>query len=110
MLTLILGPWEAPSRTTIGRWVQAAGEAAGRVLSDELEIILLRVARTKARPSGGCCRVAWLFDEEPEAIEHLRAYSDYLSPRLGVLTPDTWTILAMQLTARQTRCHDLTRW
>ena len=32
LLTLILGLWEAPSRTTIGRWVQAAGEAAGRVL------------------------------------------------------------------------------
>ena len=32
LLTLILGPWEAPSRTTIGRWVKAAGEAAGRVL------------------------------------------------------------------------------
>ena len=32
LLTLILGLWEAPSRTTIGRWVEAAGEAAGRVL------------------------------------------------------------------------------
>jgi len=32
LLTLVLGPWEAPSRTTIGRWVKAAGEAAGRVL------------------------------------------------------------------------------
>ncbi len=34
-------------------------------------------------------------DEEPETIHHLRAYSDYLTPRLGVLTPDTWTILAI---------------
>jgi len=32
LLTLLLGPWEAPSRTTVGRWCQAAGEAAGRVL------------------------------------------------------------------------------
>jgi hypothetical protein len=32
LLTLILGLGEAPSRTTIGRWVEAAGEAAGRVL------------------------------------------------------------------------------
>ena len=32
LLTLLLGSWEAPSRTTIGRWVKAAGEAAGRVL------------------------------------------------------------------------------
>ena len=29
LLTLILGPWEAPSRTTTA-WVQAAGEAAGQ--------------------------------------------------------------------------------
>ena len=33
LLVLILGPWEAPSRSTIGRWDRAAGVAAGRVLA-----------------------------------------------------------------------------
>ena len=32
LLSLLLGEKEAPARSTIGRWVQAAGEAAGRVL------------------------------------------------------------------------------
>ena len=32
LLLLLLGEKEAPARSTIGRWVQAAGEAAGRVL------------------------------------------------------------------------------
>src|ERR1051326_2065497 len=32
LLILLLGEKEAPARSTMGRWVQAAGEAAGRVL------------------------------------------------------------------------------
>jgi hypothetical protein len=32
LLILLLGAHQAPARSTIGRWVQAAGEAAGRVL------------------------------------------------------------------------------
>jgi hypothetical protein len=32
LLTVVLGEREAPARSTIGRWVQAAGEAAGKVL------------------------------------------------------------------------------
>lgn len=35
----------------------------------------------------------------PEAapIEHLRAYSNYLSPRLGLFSADTWTLVAIIL-------------
>jgi hypothetical protein len=32
-------------------------------------------------------------DEEPEPIHHLREYSSYMAPRLGLLTADTWTII-----------------
>jgi hypothetical protein len=32
LLILLLGEHQAPARSTIGRWVQAAGEAAGKVL------------------------------------------------------------------------------
>jgi hypothetical protein len=31
-------------------------------------------------------------DEEPEPINHLRAYSRYLSPRTGIFSADTWTL------------------
>lgn len=32
---------------------------------------------------------------EPEAVTHLRAYSRYMSPRLGLLSADTWTLVAI---------------
>jgi hypothetical protein len=38
-----------------------------------------------------------IVDEEPEAIQHLRSYSNYLTPRPGLFTADTWTILAIYL-------------
>jgi choline dehydrogenase len=36
-------------------------------------------------------------DEEPEPIYHLRAYSNYLAPRLGVLSADSWVLIAIYL-------------
>ncbi|HKO60470.1 MAG TPA: patatin-like phospholipase family protein [Pyrinomonadaceae bacterium] len=32
---------------------------------------------------------------EAEPITHLRAYSNYLTPKLGLLSADTWTLVAM---------------
>ena len=32
---------------------------------------------------------------DPEPITHLREYSNYLSPRLGLLSADTWTLVAI---------------
>jgi hypothetical protein len=32
---------------------------------------------------------------DPEPVEHLREYSNYLSPRLGLLSADTWTLFAI---------------
>jgi hypothetical protein len=34
---------------------------------------------------------------EPEPIRHLRSYSNYLSPKLGFLSADTWTLVAIYL-------------
>lgn len=34
---------------------------------------------------------------EPEPIRHLRQYSNYLTPKLGVLSADTWTLVAIVL-------------
>jgi hypothetical protein len=31
----------------------------------------------------------------PEPVRHLRSYSNYLTPRLGVLSGDTWTVAAI---------------
>jgi hypothetical protein len=34
---------------------------------------------------------------EPEPIRHLRSYSNYLTPKLGFLSADTWTLVATVL-------------
>jgi hypothetical protein len=34
---------------------------------------------------------------EPKEINHLRSYSNYLSPRVGVFSVDTWTLVAIYL-------------
>jgi len=34
---------------------------------------------------------------EPEQIQHLRAYSNYLTPKLGLLSADTWTLISTYL-------------
>lgn len=34
---------------------------------------------------------------EPAPVRHLRAYSNYLSPKLGALSADTWTLIATYL-------------
>lgn len=36
-------------------------------------------------------------DVEPVEISHLRAYSNYMSPRPGLFTTDTWTLVAVYL-------------
>jgi hypothetical protein len=37
------------------------------------------------------------FEPEAEPIWHLRTYSNYLSPRLGLLSADSWTLVATYL-------------
>jgi len=34
---------------------------------------------------------------EPQPVRHLRSYSNYLSPRLGLLSADTWTLAAIYI-------------
>lgn len=36
-------------------------------------------------------------DPEPPPVSHLRAYSNYLTPRLGFLSADTWSLIATYL-------------
>ncbi|WP_435019955.1 patatin-like phospholipase family protein [Tundrisphaera sp. TA3] len=46
--------------------------------------------------SGGASRRR-VVDEEPYPLLHLRRYSSYLTPRPGLLTADTWTVIAIWL-------------
>jgi hypothetical protein len=44
-------------------------------------------AQLAARPSDP-------LDPEPPPVRHLRAFSNYLTPRLGILSADTWSLVA----------------
>lgn len=35
------------------------------------------------------------FEPEPQPVKNLREYSNYLTPKLGLFSPDTWTAAAM---------------
>ncbi len=37
------------------------------------------------------------FDQEPEPVRYLRQYSRYMSPKVGLLSADTWTLVAIFL-------------
>ncbi len=68
----------------IGGWLAAwIGNADGG-----LSEVTARLAQPepKARPN-----------PEPEPIQNLRSYSNYLSPRLGLLSADTWTLIGTYL-------------
>ena len=36
-----------------------------------------------------------IYDDDPEPIHHLRSYSNYLTPRLGLFSADSWVLLAI---------------
>jgi hypothetical protein len=66
----------------IGSWFAAWARRAGGHL-EEVER-LLKPKRIDQQPQG----------REPSPIFHLRRYSNYLSPRLGVLSADVWVLWA----------------
>jgi hypothetical protein len=68
----------------IGSWLTAWISRAPKGLRDVSQ--MLSESRTEARPN-----------PEPQQIQNLRNYSNYLSPRLGLLSADTWTLVAIYL-------------
>jgi hypothetical protein len=77
----------------IGSWLSAWLWREPSVANVELQLAPSR--RDQSESDRRLLPRGLVVDDEPEAVKHLRAYSDYLSPRLGVLSPDTWTILAI---------------
>jgi hypothetical protein len=78
-----------------GGWLAAWLRREGDIENVERQLGLSRVEQAKAqRP--------WIpprqtVDEEPEPLFHLRSYSSYLNPRSGLMTADTWSVIAIYL-------------
>ncbi len=85
-----------------GSWLAAWLKRDGDPLNVERQLNPNRVVQAKAgrallppqSPGDTGSRVV---DEEPAPLQHLRQYSSYLTPRRGLLTADTWTVIAIWL-------------
>jgi hypothetical protein len=62
----------------LGSWLSAW------IYHTSLPEVLHQLRRSSGRP----------LEPDPTPIWHLRTYSNYLSPKLGLLSTDTWTLLA----------------
>jgi hypothetical protein len=65
---------------------QADTGVGGTRLAGDEQVIALRLAELPSK-----------IDPEPKPVRHLREYSNYLSPRLGLLSGDTWTMVALYM-------------
>ena len=79
-----------------GGWLAAWLKRDGDVRNVELQLAPSRVTQAESwRPPlhEPPSAVGLVVDEEPEPVHHLRSYSSYMSPRIGLLMADTWTIV-----------------
>ena len=65
----------------LGGWLSAWMHRAGR------ERVIEELSRPSGRP----------LDPEPAAVSHIRNYGSYLSPRIGLMSTDSWTLAAIYL-------------
>ena len=68
----------------LGGWLSAWAARLERSIPDGFREVIHRLAE---RPASG-------FDPDPPSIRHLRQFSNYLTPRLGFLSGDTWALVA----------------
>jgi len=86
-----------------GAWLAAWLKRDGDPLNVERQLNPNRVIQAKAERAllpplpGSGDNLSRVVDEEPAPIHHLRQYSSYLTPRPGLLTADTWTVIAIWL-------------
>ncbi len=79
----------------VGSWLAAWIKREGSTENVELQLQSSRVNQAAATRDG--LKAGEVFDAEPEPIHHLRAYSNYLTPRLGFFSADTWGLFSIYL-------------
>lgn len=90
-------------RHALGRFDYLSGVSGGAYIGTWLLALLHRVATRGSLPTADAITAVEstlaghardLGAPEPPAIHHLREYSNYLTPRPGLLSADTWTFIA----------------
>jgi hypothetical protein len=80
---------EAPERQTL------AAEERQRLAAQDARDALRKVeTRLQSLPGSS---PGSSFDQEPEPVRYLRQYSRYMSPKVGLLSADTWTLVSIFL-------------
>jgi hypothetical protein len=83
----------------IGGWLAAWIKRQGNPLDVEKQLAPSRIVQARSDDRDRLIRSPLpegrIVDEEPEPIHHLRSYSNYLTPRPGLLSVDTWTVLTI---------------
>ncbi len=74
----------------IGSWLTSWIKREGRLETVEMQLRGKRTDQAKGREKS-----TEPVKEEPEPIFHLRSYSNYLAPRIGISSPDGWILLAL---------------
>ncbi len=86
-----------------GGWLAAWLKRDGEPQNVEWQLNPNRVKQAKAKRAllpplpGSGDTLSRVVDEEAAPLHHLRQYSSYLTPRPGLLTVDTWTVIAIWL-------------
>lgn len=55
------------------------------------------IRKGREAPGGEASPLSRIVEEEPEPVHHLRAYSNYMTPKVGLLSIDTWTMVSVYL-------------
>jgi hypothetical protein len=79
----------------IGSWLATWIKREGCAENVERQLQSTRVQQAEAERCG--LQRGQVFDADPEPIHHLRSYSNYLTPRMGLLSADAWGLAAIYL-------------
>jgi hypothetical protein len=81
----------------MGGWLAAWIKREGSIRAVEKQLRSTRVNQVEGRQPSEPGPTATPVEEEPEPIFHLRSYSNYLAPRPGLSSADSWVLLATYL-------------
>lgn len=81
----------------IGSWLAAWIKRDGDIRNVEQQLMTDRDDQAQGRPQLAPGVPACPVEEEPEPVRHVRANSNFLAPRSGLFTPDSWTLIAIYI-------------
>ena len=103
-----IGGWFAAWALREGRGPGSEPNDHVQRTSKALENVQKQLNPSRARQASAVRRWAWppdnrplppqpTLEDEPEPVHHLREHSNYLAPRIGLLSIDTWTMVSVYL-------------